>query len=887
MAKFRWDEEHSEERSHEHSEFSHDDETESYYESTRKQTKRKRMRPLYWTLLAIVVIALGGLTFIWFQVSKGLPTLDQLENPHPELATRIISADGEPIDQYFIKNRSTIHLKDVPKPLLNALIATEDRDFYDHWGINLWRNVSAIFTDLVTLSPKQGASTITQQLARNLYLSQEKTAMRKMREMVSAVQIERTHTKNEILEMYLNTVYFGRGAYGIAAASQMYFGKDPNQLTVPQSVYLVGILKGPENYDPEENYDKAIARRNTVIDNMVDAKYISKGEAEGYKVEPLKVSPMRGYQGIAPHFVEMIRQELSKKPELQGYDLYRDGLVVYTTLNAAMQRAANRAVDEHITEYQKNVVDKRWNWAAHRQLLDSIVSKAVRGNAEWRETSDASQKKSIEKKLRGDQNFIDSVKRAELRLQTGFVCLDQTTGQILAMVGSSNYREARYGLNHVTQIIRQPGSSFKPIIYASCFENGATPETAVSNEPIAIPDGDHVWSPGNFEGEASGGSRSIRTALQYSVNLCAIHAMMDLTSIQDVIRLAKRMGIRSNIPAYPSIALGVAEVSPLELTSAYSTFANEGIRATPYAIVRVEDRNGKVLYRAKPEFDNVLEPRIAHMMTSCLTNVVDHGTAVRIRQDFHYPAAGKTGTTQNYEDAWFVGYTPQFTAGVWVGFDDKRVAFTAGADGQGGRAAAPLWGKFMKYAYEALKPKVTYFVTNYSGGGNPGEIQGNGGMNDSNPGPQINTIPNPMNTNPSVPPVVKPTTPPVEKPKIETNPIGDEYGPVQERPIGETPAQPGGGNVSTTQEQTSVPVGPQKPNAADQHRTAQVPENSGTTTPPARNQTATPGNGSGSTANGSNQPATATAQKPANNGEKKSTDSSAPPVNQAGEKRQQ
>ncbi len=664
--------------------------------------------------LAVVFLCLGVFVWLWIVVSKGLPTLDQLENPKPELATRLVSADGELLDQYYIKNRTTVHLKDVPKDLINALLATEDRDFYHHWGINIWGNLRAAWTDIITLSPRQGASTITQQLARNLYLSQEKSALRKFREIVSAVQIERTHTKNEILEMYLNVAYFGRGAYGIEAASQVYFGRDVEKLTPAQSAYLVGILKGPENYDPDDDYEHAVARRNTVIDNMVDAKYIDKVRAEKIKLEPLKVQAVQGYHGIAPHFAEMIRQDLAKRPELSGYDLYRDGLVVYTTLNAQMQRAANRAVTEHMTDYQKNVVDKSWNWAQHKPLLDSLMAKAIRADQDYRQAPNPQEKKKVERELKADKDFVDSVKAAEIRIQCGFVCLDHQNGQILAMVGSSNYNSARYGLNHVTQIVRQPGSSFKPIIYAACFEAGATPETAVSNEPISIPDGDHVWSPGNFEGEAAGGMRTIRSALQYSINLCAIHAMLEVTSTQDVIRMAKRLGIRSNIPAYPSIALGTAEVNPLELTSAYSAFANDGTRATPYAIIRVEDHNGKILYRSKPELETVFDQRIARMMTSALQDVVNSGTATRIRSlGFHYPAAGKTGTTQNYADAWFMGYTPQYTAGVWVGFDDKRVTFT-GANGQGGRAAAPIWGRFMKYAYEALKPQITYFQTNYS-----------------------------------------------------------------------------------------------------------------------------------------------------------------------------
>ena len=665
-------------------------------------------------LLFLVVVVGGGGTVLTITVLKGVPTLDQLENPHPELATRIISSDGEPIDQFYIKNRTTVKLREVPKAMIDALIATEDRDFYDHWGMNVWRTIKAVWTDVITLSPKQGASTITQQLARNLYLSQEKSMFRKMREAISAVQIERTHTKNEILEMYLNVCYLGRGAYGVAVASQIYFGKDVSKLSPSQCAFLIGVLKGPENYDPEDNYERAVNRRNTVIDNMVNAGYLDQAKAEKIKQDPIKVMASKTYQGIAPHFVEMVRQELSKKPELAGYDLYRDGLVVYTTINATMQRAANRAVDEHVADYQKNIVDKRWNWKQHLPLLDSLVAHAARQSPATKNIENDAERGKYEKKLRSDPKFIDSVKKAETRLQASLVCLDPKTGQILAMVGSANYREFRYGLNHVTQIVRQPGSSFKPFVYGSCFEKGYTPESIVSNEEIEMQDGDKIWRPHNFAGEASTGAAPIRTAIQYSYNLCAIHALLDLTNASDVVKFAKRMGIKSNIPAVPSIALGTAEVSPLELTSAYSVFANDGIKTTPYGILRVEDRNGKVIYRAKPEFEFVFEPKIAQMMTICLKSVVEGGTAAGIHRWFNYPAAGKTGTTQNFADAWFVGYTPIFTAGAWVGFDDKRITFT-GSDGQGGRAAAPIWGRFMKYTYDALKPKITYFNTNWNG----------------------------------------------------------------------------------------------------------------------------------------------------------------------------
>ncbi len=669
-----------------------------------------RRRNIYIALAAVLAL----LAFLAWDVERGLPSEEELEAPHADIATRIISTDGEPIDQFFVKNRTNIHLRNVPPFLIKALIATEDRDFYHHWGIDIWGNIRAFFADLVSLRAREGASTITQQLARNLYLNQKKTLIRKLREAITAVQIERWHTKNEILEMYLNVTFFGRGTYGIQAASQAYFGKDVNRLAPAQSAFLIGLLKGPADYDPDIDYDRAVARRNTVIDNMIAAGFLTASDAAKIKKVPLKVKPYVGYQGIAPHFAEMVRQQLQRMPELQGYDIYRDGLIVYTTLNASMQRAANRAVTEHISDFQKNIVNKSWNWTRHKAVLDSALMSAIRNSPDYRAASSSEEEAAVAKQFYADKDFVDSIKQEELRLQAGLVCIDQGTGAILAMVGASNYKEERYGLNHATQIYRQPGSSFKPIVYASAFERGATPESLVSNEPFTSGN----WHPHNFAGEAEGGSVTIRYALEQSVNLAAAHTIEELTSVSDVIKLAKEMGIHSYIPPYPSIALGTAEVSPLELTSAYSVFANDGVRAQPYDIIRVEDRNGKILYQHKPSFENVLAPRICHEITSALEDVILYGTARRVLNYFRYPAAGKTGTTQNYADAWFIGYTPEYTTGVWVGFDDRRITFT-GPNGQGGRAAAPIWGKFMKYTYDALHPQIEYFNTSYPGAPSP------------------------------------------------------------------------------------------------------------------------------------------------------------------------
>jgi penicillin-binding protein 1A len=653
--------------------------------------RRKQIRNIVVILLAVLFSA-----YIVY-LAVGLPSLQQLENPTPELATKVYSYDGELLGQFYIKQRAYTPIDSIPKNLINALIATEDRKFYRHWGIDLDRVLKAMVKNILSFRIREGASTITQQLARNLYLSQELSITRKIREAITAIQIERTYTKEEILEMYLNIAYFGMSAYGVESASFVYFGKSPSELTLAECALLVGMLRSPARYNPFEYPERAIKIRDVVLKNMLSVGFITEQEYEKARTEPLNLNRGREYiySGIAPHFLEYIRWQLQKKAEKYGFNIYRDGLVVYTTLDARMQRHAIRAVKEQLAELQQEF-DKSWRW--DKNLLKVFLDKAIKQDPRY-VNADSSEKPKIYAQLLNNNAFVDSVKREATRIQVGFVAIDPQTGYIKAMVGSSNFEVFKYGLNHVTQIKRQPGSVFKPFVYTVAIDNGYSPAYQLLNQPITIimANGER-WTPSNFDG-TFGGKVTLREALKMSINVVAVRVLQELAPINQVIDYAHKMGITTNIPPYESIALGTAEVIPLQLTSAYGVFANEGIYVEPVAILRIEDRFGNVIEEAKPEKRVVISPETAYIITDMLEDAVNSGTGTRVRQFFHLPCAGKTGTTQDFADAWFIGYTPNLVAGVWLGFDDRRITF-GGTFGQGGRAAAPMWGRFMKYVYD-------------------------------------------------------------------------------------------------------------------------------------------------------------------------------------------
>ncbi len=634
---------------------------------------------------------------------RDLPSLSALENPKTDIATRIYSEDGELIDKFYIENRTIVNIDAIPKDLINALIATEDRKFYSHWGVDLDRIAKAFIKNLVSFSVKEGASTITQQLARNLYASigREVSISRKIKEAITAVQIEKTYTKEEILILYLNQVYFGRGAYGVQAAARTFFDKNASELTLDECATLVAMLKNPSGaYDPDTNPEACMERRNIVLNNMLDEDFITKEVYELAKNDPVKTRSKKESitsttSGMSSQFTEYVRQQLEKKAEKYGFNIYRDGLVVTTTLDSRYQRHAVDAVIEHLKGFQKTF-SSTWNWKNNKNILNDAIDKNIRQSDEYKNAKSDADRLRVYNKLKNDEKFIDQVKEKEIAVQVGFVCIDPKTGHIKAMVGQNPNYPFKYGLNHATQIKRQPGSSFKPFVYATAIDNGYSPAYNISNDPLRVMIGGRAWEP---KGGGTGGEVSMRTGIQHSINIVAVRVAIELAPIDQVIKLAHKMGIVSDLPNVLSLALGVGEVSPLEMTNAFGVFANEGIWVEPISILRIEDRNGNVLEDNMPESHESISEGVAYIMADMMEDVVDGGTGSSVRQWFHRPAAGKTGTTQDFTDAWFVGYTPQLVAGVWVGFDDSRIKF-GGWYGQGGKAAAPIWGRFMKYVYD-------------------------------------------------------------------------------------------------------------------------------------------------------------------------------------------
>lgn len=670
--------------------------------SKNKFANKKYRRIVYGSIILLLVL------FVAYIIS-GLPSLEELENPKPQLASKVFTVDGELLGQFYFENRIETHIDILPHHLVDALISTEDRNFYNHWGVDLPRFFKAMIKNVFTFS-REGASTITQQLAKNLYQLKIKNenfldvGVRKIREWITAIQIERTYTKNEIIEMYLNISYFGKSAYGIEAASRVYFNKRSSELNLLESALFVALLKSPFYYDPVKNKENAIRRRNLVLYNMVKNDKLSEEEYRNLVEHPIELSSEKitSDRSIAPHFMEYLRQQLENMADKYGYNLYMDGLNIYTTLDFRMQKFANQAAAEHLKEYQE-LFNKNWKWEKNKALLASLLDKAIKNSPGYRTASNTEEQTKIYNKLKYESHFVDSVKTAEATIQTGFVVIDPTNGEIRAMVGGQNQEFGR-GLNHVTGIRRQPGSSFKPIVYAVAIDNGYSPAYTLLNQKFNF----NGWSPDNANNEYSG-YMTLRQALANSVNVIAGRLTIGgIAPPEQVIKFARRMGIQSTLNPFPSIALGTSEVTPLELTSAFGTFANNGVHFNPISILRIEDRNGILIADFLPEYKEALSPQTASVMADMMQDVINYGTGAGVRRYFHRPAAGKTGTTQDFADAWFIGFTPQFVGGVWVGFDDHRIKFTNWY-GQGAKAALPIWAKFMEKVYKELNLPLKYF----------------------------------------------------------------------------------------------------------------------------------------------------------------------------------
>ena len=664
---------------------------------SKRSTNINFSKILYRCFILIIFGMLMVFTFVLY-LSKNLPSLEQLENYDPDLVTRIYSSDGKVLNELFVQKRVFIELDRIPEHMQYAVVASEDRRFFDHWGLSMRSIARAIMVNTLSLSYRQGFSTLTQQLARNLYKSVgfEDSILRKVKEMITAIQIERTYTKEEILEMYLNTVHFGHGTYGVEAATKRFFGKESKYLTIDESALLVGLLPAPASYSPIHHPERAFKRRNTVLRLMRDQGFINRAEFDENRARTLETVLEVPKRGSAPYFTEYVRRLLEKEDTELGINIYRDGLKIYTTLDSKIQSAAEKAVRSTVKDNQARLNKRLYK---DREEFENLAYLTIYPED------------TLKMMLAGDGQLYKDL-RDKLLVQCAFVALDPNTGGILAMVGGRPDYHDQY--NRAVQARRQPGSVFKPFVYTTALDNGYTVTEQLLNQPVVLNiqnmDGTWVkWKPQNYDG-STGGLTTFREGLRKSMNLISVRMVQqDIAPAEQVKQTAKRMGINTDIRAVDAIALGTSEVLPIEIVSAYSALANKGVYSKPFAITKIEDRYGNIIKEYYPERKEVLSEETAYLMTSLMQTVMDRGTggSARWKYKFNRPAAGKTGTTQGWSDAWFVGFTPQIAAGGWFGVDDFRVPLGPGQDGS--KAALPAWAKFMKAAHDTLELPLEKF----------------------------------------------------------------------------------------------------------------------------------------------------------------------------------
>ncbi len=660
-----------------------------------------------------------------------MPSFQSLEDPTPELASVVYSADGKILGTFYRNtDRVRIPANEIPPIVRKALLAVEDRRFYDHAGLDFQGLVGAVFSTLT--GRMRGGSTLTQQLARNLYdaVGVERSLWRKLKEAIVAVFLEYRYSKEEILAMYLNTVPFGGVTYGIQAASRYYFGKDARELTLPEAALLIGLLKGPTYYSPYKYPKRALARRNLVLDLMAEAELITPAEAEKAKKAPLGTgsAPYTASQsqGLAPYFREYLRGWLTQWARARGYDLYKDGLQVYTTLDSRLQMHAESAAVAHLRSFQK-VFDKELAirplpWKKDTAILLRAMLRSERYNeAKKAGLSEAEIRAQFHKPVPmrlftwdppGYKDTVltpwDSLAYYLRFLEVGLVTLDPHTGEIKAWVGGINHTYFKY--DHVGQGKRQVGSTFKPFVYTAALDNGYSPCYEELNVPVEIPireEGrDTVWSPRNADRNI-GQKVTLQKALALSLNIITARLMKTLGP-EVVIEYARRMGIQSDLEPVYALGLGVCDLSVLELTSAYGCFPTLGVWREPFFIREIRDRRGNILESFTAKSRRALSEKTAYLMVEMLRWVTIAGTAGELRWRYglaDLDIGGKTGTTQNHADGWFVGFTPEYVTGVWVGTADRAVHFYSLENGQGARMAMPIWAFYMKAAYadSALK----------------------------------------------------------------------------------------------------------------------------------------------------------------------------------------
>ena len=719
-----------------------------------KHYNRKFIR-LFWGFFILPI--LGGFV-LFFGATLGIygpmPDLQELENPKTNLATQIISADGAILGKYYFNdNRTPIDFDEIPTHMVDALIATEDERFYEHSGID-WRGTLRAF---IYLGKRGGASTISQQLARQIFVGIRsrnifKTILQKAQEWVIAVQLEQRYTKKEILAMYLNKYDFGYQADGIRSAAKIFFNKNPQQLTIEESATLVGMLKNSSLYNPIRRPDRVRERRDIVFRQMNRNKFITSQQQDSLSKLPLKINftPESHREGLATYFRAYLKEFMDSwiksnfKPDGTKHNLYKDGLRIYTTIDAKMQQLAEDSVKEHMKNLQHEFFlqnsEEENPTAPFLDLregeIDTLLARSMFRSERWRKMKTAgipeeditsSFNKEVPMKVfswKGEIDTImtpiDSIRYYKHFLRASLMSMEPQTGHVKAWVGGFNYKHFQY--DQVKQGRRQIGSTFKPFLYATAIDQlKLSPCDSLPDALYCIEPKKHgnisAWCPKN-SGDRYGQTRTLKNALANSVNTISAR-IMDLVGPQPVINLARKMGISSYLPPVPSIALGTPDISLFEMVGAYSTFANQGIFVEPIMITRIEDKNGRALYEVVPESKDVLSEEAAYVTVNLMQGVTTAGSGARLRHAglektnyvyekivtgypyiFENPIAGKTGTTQNQSDGWFMGMVPNLATGVWVGGEDRSVHFKQIAFGQGATMALPIWANYMRSLYE-------------------------------------------------------------------------------------------------------------------------------------------------------------------------------------------
>jgi penicillin-binding protein 1A len=709
---------------------------------TKKKKNKKRDVKVYlivlWTLFVLfglsIYLVFYGITHEWF---GDMPTFEELENPETNLATEIYSADGKILGTYYIENRSNVSYEDISPYLINAIVAIEDVRFYEHSGIDmkaLFRVAKGVATGN---SDQGGGSTITQQLAKNLFprgenLSKSQLVIRKFQEWVTATKLEYNYSKDEILAMYLNTVFYGHNAYGIKKAAETFFGKEPDSLNLQEAALLAGVVNAPTKFSPKRNPNNALGRRNLVLKRMETNGFIDEATYDSVSQLPIDLSHfgvIDHKSGQATYFREFLRglmHEWAKthfKPDGTPYNIYKDGLRIYTTIDSRMQQYAEEAVREHLALDLQPAFYRHWKGDPKAPFVlpteedvEKIMTLSMKRSERYRvlkkagwpmdsiianfNTPVAMTVFSWDGPIDTVFTPMDSIRYYKYFLQSALMSVETGTGHVKAYVGGNDYRFFQY--DHVTQAKRQVGSTFKPILYTLAMQEGEyTPCTKVPNisYSIQMPDG-KFWEPKDSGKNKFGEEVTLRWALAHSNNRISAY-LMKRFGPEATIQMARRMGIKSDIPAVPSICLGVCDLSLYEMVGAMSTFANKGVYVKPIVITKIEDKNGNVIQTFKAEQHEAMDEVTAYKMIELMKGVVYEGTGVRLR--FKYglrnPIAGKTGTTQNQSDGWFMGITPDLTTGIWTGAEDRSVHFKTITLGQGSNMALPVWALYMQKVY--------------------------------------------------------------------------------------------------------------------------------------------------------------------------------------------